>query len=268
MVLEFPSPRRSISLHRGARGQGMVRALRGRPARHGPPAARRGGRERDPGDARVIIPPRLAEPDRRAQPVKVDNDLYVRDYGKCILCYKCRGVRHRRAEHLRDRRGRPRLRRARISTEYATPCPIPPASIAATASGVCPTGALMFKSEHDLRAAGRWDGRARRSPTPSVPTAGSGARCSSGCRTTPSSGDLASRPRCDRRAPLHQGAFRVAVRGNRAPGPRAGAGASGRRSPGGRSVTIRTPAILRGAHARRPAGRRDPPPPRARSGRE
>ena len=24
-----------------------------------------------------------------AQPVKIDNDLYVRDYAKCILCYKC-----------------------------------------------------------------------------------------------------------------------------------------------------------------------------------
>src|SRR5450755_3967710 len=24
-----------------------------------------------------------------AQPVKVDNQLYVRDYSKCILCYKC-----------------------------------------------------------------------------------------------------------------------------------------------------------------------------------
>src|SRR5581483_7426727 len=24
-----------------------------------------------------------------AQPVKEDNDLYVRDYSKCILCYKC-----------------------------------------------------------------------------------------------------------------------------------------------------------------------------------
>ncbi|HET6962275.1 MAG TPA: 2Fe-2S iron-sulfur cluster-binding protein, partial [Terriglobia bacterium] len=23
------------------------------------------------------------------QPVKIDNELYVRDYGKCILCYKC-----------------------------------------------------------------------------------------------------------------------------------------------------------------------------------
>ena len=37
-----------------------------------------------------------ADPDRYgaeratvAQPVKVDNELYVRDYSRCILCYKC-----------------------------------------------------------------------------------------------------------------------------------------------------------------------------------
>ncbi len=24
-----------------------------------------------------------------AQPVKVDNELYARDYAKCILCYQC-----------------------------------------------------------------------------------------------------------------------------------------------------------------------------------
>src|ERR1700730_5647882 len=24
-----------------------------------------------------------------AQPIKIDNDLYVRDYSRCILCYKC-----------------------------------------------------------------------------------------------------------------------------------------------------------------------------------
>src|SRR5207253_6309117 len=24
-----------------------------------------------------------------AQPPKIDNELYVRDYSKCILCYKC-----------------------------------------------------------------------------------------------------------------------------------------------------------------------------------
>src|SRR5258708_12825437 len=27
-----------------------------------------------------------------AQPVKIDNELYVRDYSRCILCYKCVGA--------------------------------------------------------------------------------------------------------------------------------------------------------------------------------
>src|SRR6476659_6462163 len=32
---------------------------------------------------------RFGESATVAQPVKADNDLYVRDYSKCILCYKC-----------------------------------------------------------------------------------------------------------------------------------------------------------------------------------
>jgi NAD-dependent dihydropyrimidine dehydrogenase PreA subunit len=24
-----------------------------------------------------------------SHPVKIDNELYVRDYSKCVLCYKC-----------------------------------------------------------------------------------------------------------------------------------------------------------------------------------
>src|SRR5689334_12339976 len=34
-------------------------------------------------------PERFGEAATVAQPVKVDNDLYVRDYSRCILCYKC-----------------------------------------------------------------------------------------------------------------------------------------------------------------------------------
>ena len=58
------------------------------PERYGPPARRGGGRRTRPG--RDIT--RLRTRDHRAtvgQPVKVDNDLYMRDYAKCILCYKC-----------------------------------------------------------------------------------------------------------------------------------------------------------------------------------
>ena len=42
--------------------------------------------ERDPGHHHA---PTGAVADTVAQPVKVDNELYVRDYSKCILCYKC-----------------------------------------------------------------------------------------------------------------------------------------------------------------------------------
>ena len=34
-------------------------------------------------------PERFGEAATVAQPPKIDNDLYVRDYSRCILCYKC-----------------------------------------------------------------------------------------------------------------------------------------------------------------------------------
>ena len=44
-----------------------------------------------------------------AQPVKIDNDLYVRDYSKCILCYKCVEACGVDAQHLRHFGGRARV---------------------------------------------------------------------------------------------------------------------------------------------------------------
>ena len=46
---------------------------------------------------------------------------------------------------------------ARISTEFATPLPESACVYCGNCIGVCPTGALMFKSEFDMRAAGTWD---------------------------------------------------------------------------------------------------------------
>jgi len=46
---------------------------------------------------------------------------------------------------------------AHIATEYEIPLPIPPASYCGNCIGVCPTGALMFKTEYDMRLAGAWD---------------------------------------------------------------------------------------------------------------
>ena len=59
------------------------------PERYGPPAAPAAAGERDAREAGHHHAPPADAAQTVAQPVKVDNDLYVRDYAKCILCYKC-----------------------------------------------------------------------------------------------------------------------------------------------------------------------------------
>src|SRR2546430_9504167 len=92
-----------------------------------------------------------------AQPVKVDNELYVRDYSRCILCYKCVEACGVDAQNTFAIGVAGRGFDAHISTEFDTPLPDSACVYCGNCIGVCPTGALMFKSEHDMRAAGTWD---------------------------------------------------------------------------------------------------------------
>jgi predicted molibdopterin-dependent oxidoreductase YjgC len=92
-----------------------------------------------------------------AQPVKVDNDLYVRDYGKCILCYKCVEACGTDAQNTFAIAVAGRGDGARISTEWNVALPESACVYCGNCIGVCPTGALAFKSEHELRQAGAWD---------------------------------------------------------------------------------------------------------------
>src|SRR5204863_497547 len=80
------------------------------------------------------------------QPVKIDNDLYVRDYGKCILCYKCVEACGTDAQNTFAIAVAGRGFDARISTEYAVPLPDSACVYCGNCIGVCPTGALMFSS--------------------------------------------------------------------------------------------------------------------------
>jgi predicted molibdopterin-dependent oxidoreductase YjgC len=91
------------------------------------------------------------------QPVKVDNDLYVRDYGKCILCYKCVEACGTDYQNTFAIAVAGRGFDARISTEMEVPLPDSACVYCGNCIAVCPTGALMFKSEHDRREAGTWD---------------------------------------------------------------------------------------------------------------
>ena len=91
------------------------------------------------------------------QPVKVDNPLYVRDYSKCILCYKCVQACGPEAQNTFAISVAGRGFDARISTEFDVPLPQSACVYCGNCIAVCPTEALMFRSEYELRQAGMWD---------------------------------------------------------------------------------------------------------------
>src|SRR4029077_5373914 len=99
-------------------------------------------------------PAKFGEVATVAQPVKVDNGLYVRDYSRCILCYKCVEACGVEAQNTFAIGVAGRGFDAHIATEFDTPLPDSACVYCGNCIGVCPTGALMFKSEYDMRAAG------------------------------------------------------------------------------------------------------------------
>src|SRR6266567_4285004 len=92
-----------------------------------------------------------------AQPVKYDNDSYIRDYSRCILCYKCVEACGDDAQNTFAIAVAGRGFDARISTEWNVGLPDSACVYCGNCIGVCPTGALMFTTEHDMRAEGTWD---------------------------------------------------------------------------------------------------------------
>ncbi|MGZ6673616.1 MAG: 2Fe-2S iron-sulfur cluster-binding protein [Solirubrobacteraceae bacterium] len=153
MVMEFLGS--SVDLSITPPAQEYLRRYDADPARYGPPAPPDTGRDRRRTGHHE-------EPDGQTaatvhQPVKVDNDLYVRDYSKCILCYKCVDACGDQWQNTFAITVAGRGFDARISTEYANPLPDSACVYCGNCIAVCPTGALMFASEHELRDAAQWD---------------------------------------------------------------------------------------------------------------
>jgi NADP-reducing hydrogenase subunit HndD len=117
------------------------------------PAGQRDARE--PGHHHDPAEPTVAE--GVYQPVKVDNELYVRDYSKCVLCYKCVEACGVDAQNTFAIAVAGRGFDARISTEYAVGLDESACVYCGNCIGVCPTGALMFSSEHEMRETGTWN---------------------------------------------------------------------------------------------------------------
>jgi predicted molibdopterin-dependent oxidoreductase YjgC len=153
MVIEFLASSVDLSITPAA--QQYVDRYEARPERYGPPAPpdperdhkRTGHHERPDGQTAATV----------HAPPKIDNDLYVRDYSKCILCYKCVDACGEQYQNTFAITVAGRGFDARISTEYANPLPQSACVYCGNCIAVCPTGALMFRTEHDLRDAASWD---------------------------------------------------------------------------------------------------------------
>jgi len=153
MVLEFLAS--SVDLSTAPELLARCQEYGARPERYGPPAPP--ATDRDSRAAGHHHEPAGNEAQRVAQPVKIDNGLYIRDYSKCVLCYKCVQACGDEAQNTFAIAVAGRGFDARISTENAVSLPDSACVYCGNCIGVCPTGALMFKSEHTLRAQGTWD---------------------------------------------------------------------------------------------------------------
>ncbi|MFL6294226.1 MAG: 2Fe-2S iron-sulfur cluster-binding protein [Thermoanaerobaculia bacterium] len=165
LVLELLSS--SVDVSTAPQLQAYMKRYEAEPARFGPPAPPNGPGERDAARPGHHHSPEGVCAANVEQPVKIDNDLYVRDYSKCILCYKCVEACGEDAQNTFAIAVAGRGFEARISTEYDVPLPSSACVYCGNCIGVCPTGALMFKSEHDMRQAGTWD-EARQTETDTI----------------------------------------------------------------------------------------------------
>lgn len=109
-----------------------------------------------------------------AQPVKDDNDLFVRDYSKCVLCYKCVEACGDDAQNTFAISVAGRGFEARIATEFEVGLPASACVFCGNCVGVCPTGALMFRDEHRMRAEGTWAPERQTATTTVCPYCGVG----------------------------------------------------------------------------------------------
>ncbi|HVG68677.1 MAG TPA: 2Fe-2S iron-sulfur cluster-binding protein, partial [Gaiellales bacterium] len=155
MVLEFLGS--SVDLSTTPNAERWSQDYDARPERYGPPAPPAAAGERDHAQAGHHHAGDGQTAATVAQPVKIDNESYVRDYSKCILCYKCVEGCGSDWQNTFAIAVAGRGFDARIATEFATPLPESACVYCGNCIAVCPTGALMFKSEYDMREDGSWD---------------------------------------------------------------------------------------------------------------
>jgi NADH dehydrogenase/NADH:ubiquinone oxidoreductase subunit G len=85
--------------------------------------------------------------ERRAPPVLDDNPMYMRDYAKCVLCWRCVQVCADDAQYTYAINFEGRGFETQIGTFFDKPMPETTCVFCGQCVGVCPTGALKPKRE-------------------------------------------------------------------------------------------------------------------------
>jgi predicted molibdopterin-dependent oxidoreductase YjgC len=173
MVLEFLASSADLSLA-APEVQRWMAEYDVDPQRYGPPAADHEAGQRDAARAGEHHAADGSAADTVRQPAKYDNEAYVRDYSRCILCYKCVEACGEDAQNTFAIAVAGRGFDARISTEYDVTLPGSACVYCGNCIGVCPTGALMPASEYDMRRDGSWDSAAQTVTTTVCPYCGVG----------------------------------------------------------------------------------------------
>jgi len=85
--------------------------------------------------------------ERRVVEVKDDNPMYIRDYSKCLLCWRCVQVCADDAQYTYAINFEGRGYETQIGTFFDKPIPATTCVLCGQCVGVCPTGALKPKRE-------------------------------------------------------------------------------------------------------------------------
>lgn len=97
-------------------------------------------------------PARFPDATPRRLPILDDNPMYIRDYSKCILCWRCVQVCAEDAQYTYAINFGGRGYETQISTFFDIPLPESTCVFCGQCVGVCPSGALKPKREYLLES--------------------------------------------------------------------------------------------------------------------
>jgi predicted molibdopterin-dependent oxidoreductase YjgC len=92
-------------------------------------------------------PQRFPDAERRQPPLIDDNPMYVRDYAKCVLCWRCVQVCAEDAQYTYAINFSGRGFETQIGTFFDKPMPETSCVFCGQCVDVCPTGALKSKRQ-------------------------------------------------------------------------------------------------------------------------